>query len=309
MPVRGGATTGAAECIEHRLGCAVVALHSRREGEVVGGCQCELALDRLLRVAAPAVPRVHPQASQHHRGGCVGIDVDGGHRHSHDLGVDAKAQLGETNRGGAAVDASHALGDTRDRDRDRNARRHRHRLALAGQRLWPEHNVNWIAGRVASDAHRTDPSIGHQGLGLQEPQCAIGGRDVQEVSDRVAAVSHHPGGGRVAIDRHGRALLGAIGKRLAVPAGSDDQPGVERCDCLIVSIRNRPEDGQALVALVDALDVAAITAGFGEATDVLRATPVVCAITIRIGDNHGRAVELIVGGHIGGVAQRLVALQ
>ena len=109
-------------------------------------------------------------------------------------------------------------------------------------------------------------------------------RQSEELAGCVEAVGHTPGGVRVAVDGHDRPVLWAVGEGLAVRT----RPSLYRSALLghrLVSGGVADEDRDSLVGAVEPQHTAPVGSVLGESGDVLRASPVVGAVAIAVGDD------------------------
>ena len=111
----------------------------------------------------------------------------------------------------------------------------------------------------------------------------IGG-EAQEFADGLAMVTCDPSSVRIAVDSHGRAVLGTIRERLAVRAGRG-MDGTSLLGNSHVATGLVGEHGDALVSAVEREDTRVCRSIFGETRDVLRAAPVMGALAVAVGDD------------------------
>ncbi len=113
-------------------------------------------------------------------------------------------------------------------------------------------------------------------------------------ADRVAVVVDAPRRRRIAVDGHDGTVLGSVRERFAVRGGDRRHRSVLDRNRLLVGPRVGAEHLEALIGTGRHEQVGGGATWFGVAADVLRATPVVGLITIRVG--HDQRTGVVDGG-------------
>ncbi len=283
-----------------------------RQGEAPVGPDVEHPTDRRLGVGAHRFERVGPLPFELVHEAMVrrcltdGVEQVGRRADQFRERGTGDRDLGEAHTAEAVVarPATDVVGEELDLERGEGALVERHPLSRQLPRALVEIDDDGLA-TVEAQRHLRQPAVAHVGEGLREEDL-VGGDglveiDAQDLAGGVVDGADAPRRGGVAVEGHGRAVLGRVGDRVSVGGGGDRGAVVlghrERV------VRGAGEDLEPLVGRV--IGLGDLTGALGVAGGLAQRTPAVGPSAVGVGDQQVGALihQVLAPGGVRGVGR------